>query len=429
MVRPGEATGTTWDEIDLAAKLWTIPAARMKKRRDIASARPGRHRHPGKNAAGASPRPRLPGAKPGKPVSVISLWRRANASPPSPFPELAVTAHGLRSSFRDWAAERTSFPDEVAEQALAHSVGSKVRRSYQRGDLLAKRRQLMEAWARYCASAPSAAASADVVRCEARVVAEKRRGPSRRRRAASRAHGRRSRSSAPGSGAGLESVARNVPQALRGWQSSALVQAIELCLACRIVPEDWIATNGSACFRAWFNYDSATLDEAFGVERKGEHVDHQREKKRLRRPILFRLYQLHHLEGAPIGKTTFETVAKEFGVSWSYVNDLVYKDRKGRALAKLLRDWPIVSLAEFPKFPRRPAREIESRCVSVSSSETIAVSKHRSKSRRSRRRRRSTTSARVARVGDKVREFVAKTGVSRPTAYRMMASGNFDTSK
>jgi hypothetical protein len=59
----------------------------------------------------------------------------------------------------------------------------------------------------------------------------------------------------------------------------------------------------------------------------------------------------------------------------------------------------------------------------VNSPETIAVSKHRSKPRRSRRRRRSTTSARVERIGDKVREFVAKTGVSKPTAYRMMASG------
>ncbi len=164
VVRPGEATGTTWDEIDLAAKLWTIPAARMKKRREhrvplapaaiaILERTPQEHRHG----------PVFPGAKPGKPVSVISLWRRANAVAAVAVPGAPVTAHGLRSSFRDWAAERTSFPDEVAEQALAHSVGSKVRRSYQRGDLLAKRRQLMEAWARYCASAPSAAASADVV--------------------------------------------------------------------------------------------------------------------------------------------------------------------------------------------------------------------------------------------------------------------------
>jgi integrase len=107
--------------------------------------------------------PVFPGAKPSKPISVISLWRRANAVAAVAVPAAAVTSHGLRSSFRDWAAEQTSFPDEVAEQALAHSVGSKVRRSYQRGDLLAKRRQLMEAWARYCASAPSAAASADVV--------------------------------------------------------------------------------------------------------------------------------------------------------------------------------------------------------------------------------------------------------------------------
>ena len=67
-----------------------------------------------------------------------------------------VTVHGFRSTFRDWASERTGFPPEVVEKALAHTVSDKVEAAYRRGDLMAKRRQLMEAWARYC-YAPTAA--------------------------------------------------------------------------------------------------------------------------------------------------------------------------------------------------------------------------------------------------------------------------------
>ena len=61
-----------------------------------------------------------------------------------------VSAHGLRSTFRDWAAEHTNFPRELAEKALAHTVGDETERAYQRGDLLEKRRKLMEAWAEFC---------------------------------------------------------------------------------------------------------------------------------------------------------------------------------------------------------------------------------------------------------------------------------------
>src|SRR5262249_36604859 len=67
----------------------------------------------------------------------------------------AITVHGFRSTFRDWAAERTNFPSEVAEAALAHVVGDKVEAAYRRGDLFEKRRRLMEAWARYCTEAPA----------------------------------------------------------------------------------------------------------------------------------------------------------------------------------------------------------------------------------------------------------------------------------
>lgn len=63
-----------------------------------------------------------------------------------------MTAHGLRSSFRDWRAERTNFPSEVAEMALAHLVGNKVEAAYRRGDLYGKRQQLMDHWAAFCAS-------------------------------------------------------------------------------------------------------------------------------------------------------------------------------------------------------------------------------------------------------------------------------------
>ena len=75
----------------------------------------------------------------------------------------AVTVHGFRSSFRDWAGEQTNFPREAAELALAHRVGDETERAYARGDLLRKRRQLAEAWARYCASTPAPARTADVV--------------------------------------------------------------------------------------------------------------------------------------------------------------------------------------------------------------------------------------------------------------------------
>jgi integrase len=67
----------------------------------------------------------------------------------------SLTTHGFRSSFRDWAAELTRFPTEVAEMALAHAVGDKVEAAYRRGDLFQKRRQLTDAWARFCAAPPA----------------------------------------------------------------------------------------------------------------------------------------------------------------------------------------------------------------------------------------------------------------------------------
>jgi integrase len=91
----------------------------------------------------------FPGGKQDKPLSDMAfsmLLRRMGRGD--------VTAHGFRSSFRDWAAEQTNFPSEVAEMALAHAVGSKVEAAYRRGDLFEKRRRLMDAWAAFLAKAP-----------------------------------------------------------------------------------------------------------------------------------------------------------------------------------------------------------------------------------------------------------------------------------
>jgi integrase len=87
----------------------------------------------------------FPGAASGDPYSntaLLMLLRRIGRGD--------LTAHGFRSTFRDWAAERTNFPSYVAEMALAHAIGDKVEAAYRRGDLFEKRRRLMQAWARWC---------------------------------------------------------------------------------------------------------------------------------------------------------------------------------------------------------------------------------------------------------------------------------------
>ena len=88
----------------------------------------------------------FPGASGDRPLSssvMLMVLRRMGF--------VGLTAHGFRSSFRDWAAEATTFPRELAEAALAHIIGTKTELAYQRGDLLDKRRRMMEAWAAYCA--------------------------------------------------------------------------------------------------------------------------------------------------------------------------------------------------------------------------------------------------------------------------------------
>jgi len=149
--RTGEVIGARWGEIDRNAKLWTIAGARMKGGRE--------HRVPLSDAALAIV-DRLAedrqgefifaGGLAGRPLSnmaMLVLLRRMKRAD--------LTVHGFRSTFRDWAAERTSFQNEVIEMALAHTIGDKVEAAYRRGDLFDKRRRLMEAWAGFCTSSPA----------------------------------------------------------------------------------------------------------------------------------------------------------------------------------------------------------------------------------------------------------------------------------
>lgn len=141
--RSGEVRGMRWDELD--EKVWTIPADRMKAGRE--------HRVPLSSAALSllEQMPRLgdyvfPGAKKGSLLSDMSLTavlRRMDHE--------GITVHGFRSTFRDWCAESTNFPREVAEHALAHQLPDKVEAAYRRGDLIEKRALLMQAWADFCA--------------------------------------------------------------------------------------------------------------------------------------------------------------------------------------------------------------------------------------------------------------------------------------
>jgi len=153
--RTGEVIGARWAEVDLESAVWTVPAERMKAQRE--------HRVPLSAPAMAIMRLLLPlrdlrreaggyvfpGGRAGKPLSNMAMMmmvRRMNRDD--------LTVHGFRSTFRDWAAEATSVPREVAEQALAHTLGDKVEAAYRRGDLFEKRRQLMDQWATFCEPSP-----------------------------------------------------------------------------------------------------------------------------------------------------------------------------------------------------------------------------------------------------------------------------------
>ena len=150
--RSGEVRSMGWDEVD--GEVWAVPAERMKAKRE--------HRVPLSGRAlaildemrrfGAEPGQLVfPGMRPGRPLSDMSLTavlKRMGRE--------VLTTHGFRSTFRDWCAETTNFPHEVCEQALAHTLASKVEAAYRRGDLFEKRRRLMSAWAGYCMQSPRA---------------------------------------------------------------------------------------------------------------------------------------------------------------------------------------------------------------------------------------------------------------------------------
>lgn len=137
--RTGEVTGAGWDEFDLEAAEWTVPAERMKAGREHVVPLP---------AAAVAILRSLPRDRPPFRLSENAMLYLVQKPPPKGY-GLPYTVHGFRSSFRDWAAETTAHPAEVVEMALAHTIPNKVEAAYRRGNLLAKRRQLMDEWADY----------------------------------------------------------------------------------------------------------------------------------------------------------------------------------------------------------------------------------------------------------------------------------------
>jgi integrase len=140
--RTGEVLGARRDEIDLGGAIWTIPSSRTKTKREHRVPLPPRAidivRRARELSAGSDFL--FPGRSVRKPLSNMVFLKALGRM------KVEVTAHGFRSAFRDWAAEQTSFPNEVAEMALAHTIKNKAEAAYRRGDLLEKRRALMETW-------------------------------------------------------------------------------------------------------------------------------------------------------------------------------------------------------------------------------------------------------------------------------------------
>jgi len=141
--RTNEAIQALPEEIDLAKAAWTIPGSRMKAKREHRVPLSPRALEIVRELLAAKSDYLFPGAKLGKPISnmtMLGLLRRMNVN---------TTVHGFRSAFRDWAAERTNFPHEVCEMALAHTISNSAEAAYRRGDLFDKRRKLMDAWAEF----------------------------------------------------------------------------------------------------------------------------------------------------------------------------------------------------------------------------------------------------------------------------------------
>ncbi len=146
--RTTETLRAEWSEFDLAAGLWTIPPDRMKAAREHRIALSER----AVEILKSMPREDafvFPGGRAGKPLSNMALLMQLRRMGRDD-----LTAHGFRSTFKDWASETTAYPNELVEMALAHVVSDKTEAAYRRGDMFEKRRRLMEDWATFCAQPP-----------------------------------------------------------------------------------------------------------------------------------------------------------------------------------------------------------------------------------------------------------------------------------
>jgi integrase len=145
VARSGEALGATWGEVDLEAKLWTVPGSRMKAGAE--------HVVPLSDAAVTLLESVIP-VKTNREALIFSVSgaRRSNMAMAMLLRRMGfghVTTHGFRSTFRDWAGDASEFPRELIEQALAHTIQSKAERAYRRGTAVERRRELMQAWSKY----------------------------------------------------------------------------------------------------------------------------------------------------------------------------------------------------------------------------------------------------------------------------------------
>ena len=170
--RTGEVIGARWAEIDLDQATWTIPADRMKGGREhrvpltaaaLVVLRRAAALHPSHTTAPDAPV--FLGGKVGKPLSNMALLALLTR-----MGRCDLTTHGFRSTFRDWTSEHTTYPREVAEAALAHTLKDKVEAAYRRGDLFEKRRRLMDDWTAWC-SEPVPAGAGKIVPIRAAAAA------------------------------------------------------------------------------------------------------------------------------------------------------------------------------------------------------------------------------------------------------------------